>query len=1229
MLRIHKLCKTLCITSVVGSLAIGLGCVRPPKRPKPIPPYAPLITEISPQTTDKEYPWIELYNPLEQKVDASRLVLVINDTYRYVLPDKLAPVPPQSYVVIRLDDKDTRADMHDFREKKAVLHPGPKLKSAIKRQSGQIAVYRMNKQGQEELVDFVSWGAPGSQKSLTPERHRIWKKRWFVKQVNTFGDYDPSMLAQAKDFSIGRYPGSVGGLLSDWVVFYGDERTPGADNRIPGVGMFTLTDNATVRSEDIAVAWTGYKNARKFRFQIARDESFQDMVEDVMLTQTYYEPKTVLPEGTYYYRVKIIDTEGRASAWSRTMKVNSKRMGASEDGTYEDGAIVEEVILTDMQYRRQRKDTNLLCLDGCPSHLDGTTVKHWDNIHPDAPPVLGVDHGWANCVRASIAMMVTFYGQELSQDRISYFTQEERAGLGDGIPEWDLAHGDGMSYSAEETAALEWALDETITDFIDTPNPSFNDLKGWLDVSRPIMTRRPGHLRAMNGYRVEDNGEEWVHILDPGSGPRWETYTTWDTGAEAAWGTWVGPVNAPNAREDEPSVWQDSDNDSVMDFDEQVRFNTGRFDTDSDNDGVNDKEDIYEYIYQFADVYGKRDADFDTDGVRKENDPDNDGDTFNDGCEDQNGNGIYEPASGETDNFVVDAGLVCGEKSIHSIIVFDRSGSMAVPYADPKYDRAADATTLFLDTWLANDPPDQTKVGLVYYDNTADYDVNTATNTTLELLEEDKRDKIVASFSVNRPNYGSTSIGGGILKAMEAQGFDVAGTPVDDQYRVIVVLTDGKENTNPGMDDTNVTQALVDNRVDGYVLGIGDETQIDEDKLGALADILNHPPASLAKDLDEFELEKFFLQVLAETQGMEFNMDPVAEINVGQTKTHAVPVNPGAERVTFVVVWNETNGKIEFTLKNPAGQAVAADVVKTHVRYQVSSKASPAAGQWTLTLTASAPGTPAPSVIHYSMMALEKNTAVSALFQVQGLHFLTGNSLRLVASLSQQKRALKRGLVKVKVERPAVGLGTFTSKARVRIPKSRAIVEKDVLVSAVERKYRIMAQKKMKVPFTKATVMLNDEGKAGDEIPGDGKYTAIFKQTKYDGLYTFHFVASARQKGKVSVLNREKVFTVHVRPKIQPQRSSLSVVRREYRPVDKQTYVKLIVTPKDRFGNHVGPGHEDLLKLDVKQGKVVKIVDKLDGSYEVEMMVPGNYRDKPGLQPTFRRLDAGQKGTRK
>ena len=35
------------------------------------------------------------------------------------------------------------------------------------------------------------------------------------------------------------------------------------------------------------------------------------------------------------------------------------------------------------------------------------------------------------------------------------------------------------------------------------------------------------HMRVLNGYQVDDADEEWVLVMDPWSGERWETYDTW------------------------------------------------------------------------------------------------------------------------------------------------------------------------------------------------------------------------------------------------------------------------------------------------------------------------------------------------------------------------------------------------------------------------------------------------------------------------------------------------------------------------------------------------------------------------------------------------------------------------------------------------------------------------------------------------------------------------------
>ena len=106
-------------------------------------------------------------------------------------------------------------------------------------------------------------------------------------------------------------------------------------------------------------------------------------------------------------------------------------------------------------------------------------------------------------------MVISFYGKQLSQDRIAYYTEEEAPAAGDGEPERDLAHDVGMSYwSGEETDTLEWAVGDTVT-FMGTPNPTFADLRGWLDANRPIMTRTSGSRSATGTGRCTARSGRW------------------------------------------------------------------------------------------------------------------------------------------------------------------------------------------------------------------------------------------------------------------------------------------------------------------------------------------------------------------------------------------------------------------------------------------------------------------------------------------------------------------------------------------------------------------------------------------------------------------------------------------------------------------------------------------------------------------------------------------------
>ncbi|MCK4654628.1 MAG: PKD domain-containing protein [Candidatus Cloacimonetes bacterium] len=301
----------------------------------------------------------------------------------------------------------------------------------------------------------------------------------------------------------------------------------------------------------------------------------------------------------------------------------------------------------------QRKDTDMVCLDGCASELGGA-AKHWHNSHSGAAQ--SGDHGEKYDTFACISMIATYYnsGTNLSQDRIAYYTQEEKAGAGDGEPEGDLGHNTALSYPNDITDALAWSLNVAVGDLsFSTSAPTFNMIKSFIDAGYPIMARKydagtgDSQMQLVYGYQ-EIVVTKFVYILDPIAGDLGMVeYNQWSGETQ---GVWICPASAA-PRADEAGIWTDTDGDELVDFDEQVRFGTNINNVDSDGDGVNDLNDIREYVFNADDLYCKRTADYDNDSIRKEMDTDNDGDNFNDGQEDKNFNGKYEPALTETNNF--------------------------------------------------------------------------------------------------------------------------------------------------------------------------------------------------------------------------------------------------------------------------------------------------------------------------------------------------------------------------------------------------------------------------------------------------------------------------------------------------------------------------------------------------------------------------------------------------
>ena len=398
--------------------------------------------------------------------------------------------------------------------------------------------------------------------------------------------------------------------------------------------------------EDIAfsISWSPVRDATGYQFQMATNSTFTSLVVNKTLPEAVFIPTTTVAQGTYYWRVKVL-LAGRESPWSNVFQIKSETLPVSLAGA--EGLLgappsQKRYVTPRIAWKLQHKDTSLLCLDGCQL----TGPEAWNRPHT----VRGT-HGRNYCARASMSMLLSYYGGKISQDRLSY--QMWRGAQAEG----ELGHDKTPPTWHSITDVLNWALGVDVG--LEPPlvslqwgKPTFAEIKSWVDANRPSITvfgnPNSSHARVMDGY-FEIGTHQKIHLLDPwtrdtgaGQDKGWVNYA--DDNIIAYWVGPAGPGGAPKVKSDEATMQGDFDHDDILDFDEINRFHTDPTGDDSDLDLVKDKQEIQEYTFNAAGLHAHRNPDWDGTDGRKELDPDNDGGGLIDGCEAINGTDSFQRA---------------------------------------------------------------------------------------------------------------------------------------------------------------------------------------------------------------------------------------------------------------------------------------------------------------------------------------------------------------------------------------------------------------------------------------------------------------------------------------------------------------------------------------------------------------------------------------------------------
>lgn len=542
---------------------------------------------------------------------------------------------------------------------------------------------------------------------------------------------------------------------------------------------------------------------------------------------------------------------------------------------------------------------------------------------------------------------------------------------------------------------------------------------------------------------------------------------------------------------------------------------------------------------------------------------------------------------------------------IDVMLVIDRTGSMSG-------DRIAAAISSGQEFFDLIPNGEGNKAGLVSY--SAPYspvDAPIDDKATVDVAMDDVDDALKATaqgvIALMTPS-GYTSIGAGLTKAMEQ--IVEHGEPL--HRKTIVLLSDGKENRPPNVDEL-LPLLCKEYRV--HAIGLGGSINA-----ALMQQIADETHAEFLHTLDPDETVLLYQQIFAleedeEIVGQEegsFGAGEEEEAEGEQTKTF--PIVNSDSKATFIVTWKKPEVSFDVELESPKGDKVDPDKAQrsrnmsyvkrdTHVIYTLQRpvRATDWEGEWKVKVKRSAGSSSAAE--NYTAAVLVRSGLKMKLL-LDKVKYFTKDYILVKAQVTDKKYVLKKGLKMItKVVAPVKGYGTILATAPKKLsPK----VDKDIMIGALAALDKLN-EEELKALYTEEEEITETTFEVGGEearpVPGrfmtpkTAKLKKLFRPTR-DGIYTYkikvegHTASGARY-------TRVRTVSKFVGAKVDAENSTVA-----FKPVRPQQpkALRLAFTPKDLYGNLLGPGLAPAIKVDVDKGTLKgKVEDLLDGSYAVEI----------------------------
>jgi hypothetical protein len=555
-------------------------------------------------------------------------------------------------------------------------------------------------------------------------------------------------------------------------------------------------------------------------------------------------------------------------------------------------------------------------------------------------------------------------------------------------------------------------------------------------------------------------------------------------------------------------------------------------------------------------------------------------------------------------------------RPVDVMLVLDRSGSMSLPSgnsASTKIEDARRAAALFLDLLRTGAGH---KAGIVSFSTSTTLDADLADHTPARktaLIGPGPAHNagIVGAITPN----GFTTIGGGLDAArlrFPPPG-PAANTPA------VLLMTDGLENTPPMIND-------VDSMLGGIrlnVIGFGTPASLDGPRL---TDLARRHGGLYTRAGTGLDLNKYFVLAFGNIFESGISTDPAREVPAGRWEADPVPVQVcGETSMTVVVGWNDPSIELVVSLRTPSGATLqensagidASSGGTWHFLRVQMPIAGEQDGTWQAVVgrrsvipnveRAAAVLLDLPAAPFFLAVVVDGGPWLRAEPPARAVY--TGDTVNPLVRLLQPDGQKVPADVVVEVTRPARGAGELLTAARLGNPTDVGGEPLDGRTATLVR-LETEAGEPLGGQVVETYTLTDDPAHTGGPFEPDGRFGLLLPElATVEGDYTFHARATY---GADCTGTREAFWSLHVDVGIDPGQTILTVEDRGAQP-DGMHLVDVRITPRDRYGNHLGPGRSGALEVSGTPGtqSAGSLVDNGDGTYTQ----PGRWDPASGSPP--------------